>query len=288
MNSAKLSVTSAQVILIKRSIIVTIFESYSIVSLFRHWPAVHPCVGLWHPIGRDPGDSALAGSARKGQEVMMDEKTFSKVCKSWILLSILKVYINWWCEEWWSTKVYFQFQVRYVGGSNMTGWQLQLAACLSKKEGMAKYSVLQQQWVGFYSICWMITRNLFKVQPAVQRAWMGSFRGCCQGGGWHPSLESPQGQISWSPPEKVSIASLISSAFLGISWFRDHHLVPAWVLKTSGLARIWDLFALGGLKALCRVVGWAARCLGRSERPRKEAGCNSRSSFSSSLLLTLQ
>ena len=36
-------------------------------------------------------------------------------------------------------------QVRYVGGSNMTGWQLQLAASLAKKEGMAKYSVLQQQ-----------------------------------------------------------------------------------------------------------------------------------------------
>ena len=38
-----------------------------------------------------------------------------------------------------------QFQVRYVGGSNMTGWQLQLAASLAKKEGFAKYSVLQQQ-----------------------------------------------------------------------------------------------------------------------------------------------
>merc|ERR1712192_210043 len=39
-----------------------------------------------------------------------------------------------------------QGKVRYIGGSNMTGWQLQLAACLSKKEGMAKYSVLQQQY----------------------------------------------------------------------------------------------------------------------------------------------
>ena len=42
-------------------------------------------------------------------------------------------------------KVPVEVQVRYVGGSNMTGWQLQLAASLAKKEGMAKYSVLQQQ-----------------------------------------------------------------------------------------------------------------------------------------------
>jgi len=39
-----------------------------------------------------------------------------------------------------------QGKVRYVGGSNMTGWQVQLAASLAKQEGIAKYSVLQQQY----------------------------------------------------------------------------------------------------------------------------------------------
>ena len=43
------------------------------------------------------------------------------------------------------SKIKVQFQVRYVGGSNMTGWQLQLASSLARKEGFAKYSVLQQQ-----------------------------------------------------------------------------------------------------------------------------------------------
>ena len=136
MNSAKLSVTSAQVILIKRSIIVTIFESYSIVSLFRHWPAVHPCVGLWHPIGRDPGDSALAGSARKGQEVMMDEKTFSKVCKSWTLLSILRVYIDYWCEEWRSRPKYtFNSRCDMLEGATWQGGSSSLLLVSPRRRG---------------------------------------------------------------------------------------------------------------------------------------------------------
>ena len=93
-------------------------------------------------------------------------------------------------------KIKVQFQVRYVGGSNMTGWQLQLASSLAKKEGFAKYSVLQQQWVFFYSCLKSLQdyMKLFKVQPALQRAWVGGAGGGCQGGGWHPSLESPQGQ----------------------------------------------------------------------------------------------
>ena len=79
----------------------------------------------------------------------------------------------------------------------MTGWQLQLASSLAKKEGFAKYSVLQQQWVGCFYSCLKSLQDymkFFKVQPALQRAWVGGAGGGCQGGGWHPSLESPQGQ----------------------------------------------------------------------------------------------
>ena len=37
-------------------------------------------------------------------------------------------------------------QVRYVGCSNMTGWQLQLAAIEGKHHQMGRYVVLQQQY----------------------------------------------------------------------------------------------------------------------------------------------
>lgn len=39
-----------------------------------------------------------------------------------------------------------QGKVRYIGCSNMTGWQLQLAAYMGKQENMGRYVVLQQQY----------------------------------------------------------------------------------------------------------------------------------------------
>ena len=57
---------------------------------FRHWPAIHPCVGLWHPLGRDPWDSALAGSARKGQ---LADKIIIFSSNLWIIwLYLLEIY----------------------------------------------------------------------------------------------------------------------------------------------------------------------------------------------------
>ena len=43
-----------------------------------------------------------------------------------------------------STKL--TMQVRYIGCSNMTGWQLQLAAMLGKQLNIGRYVVLQQQY----------------------------------------------------------------------------------------------------------------------------------------------
>ena len=37
-------------------------------------------------------------------------------------------------------------QVRYIGCSNMTGWQLQLAAVMGKQGNMGRYVVIQQQY----------------------------------------------------------------------------------------------------------------------------------------------
>jgi len=39
-----------------------------------------------------------------------------------------------------------QGKVRYIGCSNMTGWQLQLAAMLGKQQNIGRYIVLQQQY----------------------------------------------------------------------------------------------------------------------------------------------
>jgi len=39
-----------------------------------------------------------------------------------------------------------QGKVRYIGCSNMTGWQLQLAAVMGKQRNMGRYVVLQQQY----------------------------------------------------------------------------------------------------------------------------------------------
>ena len=70
-------------------------------------------MGLWHTLGRDPGDSAVAGSARKGQQTK--KKLLFFVCA----LNI--TYNNNSERKGKAMKVLAQVevQVHYVGGSNM-------------------------------------------------------------------------------------------------------------------------------------------------------------------------